>query len=62
MNNLGQVLSFWVMGAIVTILGLLGLVLAADARDGGMLWFGLALAVFAVIYDFFAIHVTHKQP
>lgn len=61
MSNIGKVLGFWVMGALVTVLGVLGLVLAADARDGGMLWFGLALAVFAVIYDFFAIHVAHKS-
>ncbi|WP_298724617.1 hypothetical protein [uncultured Ferrovibrio sp.] len=61
MNKIANTLSYWVMAALVTVLGLLGIVLAAGAQDAGMQAFGLALAAFAVIYDFFAIHRTHEE-
>lgn len=55
------VMGYWVIAALVTVLGLLGIVLAAGARDGGMQAFGLALAAFAVFYDFWAINRSHEE-
>ena len=54
-------LGYWIMSALVTLLGLGGLFLAAGAWDTGISAFGLALAVFAVLYNFFAIHRTHRN-
>ena len=45
----------WILGAFVTFLSLLGLVLAAGAYDTGMYTFGLALFVFGVWFDFWLI-------
>jgi len=50
-----NILGFWVMSAITVILGLLGIVIAAGAHDFGAAFFGLALAIFAVIYNYWAI-------
>lgn len=61
MSNIGNTLGYWVIAALVTVLGLVGIVLAAGAHDAGMQAFGLALAAFAVAYDFFAIHRTHED-
>lgn len=61
MNEYGSILGYWIIAALVVVLGLLGLVLAAGASDGGMLYFGMALAAFAVGYVFFAIHRTHED-
>jgi hypothetical protein len=41
-----------VVGAIVLVLGLVGLILASGALDGEMFIFGLSLAGFAVIFEF----------
>ena len=41
-----------VIGVFVTICGLLGAVLAANALDIGMYSFGLGLVGFAVVVDF----------
>lgn len=54
------VMGYWVIAALVTVLGLLGIVLAAGARDGGIQAFGLAMAAFAVFYDFWAINRSHE--
>ena len=42
----------WVIGGIVTLLGIVGLFLAAHAVDGGIYLFGLLLFLFAVLFDF----------
>jgi hypothetical protein len=42
----------WVMGGLVGLLGLLALFLAANAKDGAMYLFGMAVAVFAVLFIF----------
>lgn len=44
-----------IIGALVGLLGLLGLFLAAGALDGGMYTFGLGLAAFAVFFVFFLV-------
>jgi len=51
MNRLG----FWLMLAMVTALGVLGLVLAAHALDLGMTIFGTGLAIFATAFDFWLL-------
>lgn len=51
--------GYLVMGALVGVLGILGIVMAANAVDQGIYWFGLALAAFAVFYIFFAIDRSH---
>lgn len=45
----------WIVGGIVSLLGLAGLFLAANAKDNGIYLFGLAVAAFAVFYVFAAI-------
>jgi hypothetical protein len=42
----------WIAGGIVSLVGLVGLFLAANAADRGIYIFGLALAGFAVVYVF----------
>jgi hypothetical protein len=44
--------STWFVSTLVTLLGILGLILAAGARDDGMYVFGLSLAAFAVLFIF----------
>ena len=51
-------MSAWVIGALVSMLGLLGLVLASNALDAGMYHFGFALFGFAVFFIFWLIK-TH---
>jgi hypothetical protein len=45
----------WILGAFVTILGIIGLILAAGAYDTGMYTFGLALFAFGIWFDFWLI-------
>ena len=42
----------WIVGGVVSLIGLIGLFLAANAKDDGMYLFGLILAAFAVLYVF----------
>src|SRR5215831_14564821 len=42
----------WIGGGLVSLIGIVGLFLAANALDRGIYIFGLALAVFAVTYAF----------
>ena len=44
--------SSWLFGSIMAVLGLVGLLLASRAMDPGIEFFGLALFVFAVLFDF----------
>jgi len=48
-------MSAVVIGALVSILGVLGLILASNAIDAGMYHFGFALFGFAVFYVFWLI-------
>lgn len=59
MNQDNDTTGYLVMGALVGVLGILGIVMAANAVDQGIYWFGLALAAFAVFYIFFAINRSH---
>lgn len=48
-------ISSWVMGVFVGLLGLIGLVIAAGAKDAPFHGFGLAVFAFAVLFDFWLI-------
>lgn len=61
MKTLEDMVGFWLIAALVTVFGLLGLVLAAGARDTGIMAFGLLLAGFAVLYDYWAISYSHDH-
>jgi hypothetical protein len=45
----------FIVGGLVVLLGLIGLFLAASAKDDGIYLFGLAVAAFAVLWVFGAI-------
>jgi hypothetical protein len=51
-------MSAIVIGALLSVLGLFGLVLAGGAIDTGMYHFGLALFAFAFLFDMWLIK-TH---
>lgn len=53
--------SSWIVGIIVTLLGLLGLTMAAKAVDLGVHIFGLLLFVFAVGFDFWLIKLGYDR-
>ncbi len=44
-------ISGFIVGALVAVLGLVGLTMAAGAYDNGIFIFGLSLAAFAVLFD-----------
>lgn len=48
-------MTSWIIGAVFSILGLVGLGLASQALDIGMYTFGLGLAAFGVLLDFWLI-------
>jgi hypothetical protein len=48
-------MSDYIIGFLVTVLGLLGLLAAANALDQGMAVFGTALFLFAVFFDFWLV-------
>ncbi|MFZ5780560.1 MAG: hypothetical protein ACOY4R_10225 [Pseudomonadota bacterium] len=53
--------SHWVMGILAGLLGLAGLFMAAAARDGGILGFGLGLALFAVLFCWWMIKTAYDE-
>jgi hypothetical protein len=52
---MSDVISSWVMGVFVGLLGLVGLVLASGARDGAVYGFGIGVFIFAVLFVFLLI-------
>lgn len=50
-----DIVSKLVFGVIVALAGILGLYLAAHSVDDGIYLFGLLLALFAVIFDFWMV-------
>lgn len=52
---MSDLLSSWVIGVFVGVLGLAGLFLAAGAHDGTIYGFGIAVFVFAVLFVFMLI-------
>ena len=51
----------WLVGAAVTLLGLLGLTMAAKAEDIGVHLFGMLLFGFSVAFDFFLIKLSYDR-
>lgn len=49
MSELGTYLT----AILATIFAVLGIFLAAFAEDGGMYLFGISLAIFGILFDFF---------
>ena len=54
-------MSHWIMGIISGLAGLLGLVMAAAARDTGIYVFGLALLAFGVLFSWFMIKTAYDE-
>src|SRR6266700_1052699 len=54
-------MSHWIMGIFSVLLGLAGLFLAGAARDFGILAFGLALSLFAVLFCWWMIKTAYEQ-
>ena len=48
-------MSYWFMGILAGLAGLIGLFMASGARDLGIMFFGMALALFAVLFCGFLI-------
>lgn len=51
----------WIVGGILSLLGVIGLFLAANAKDDGIYVFGFAIAAFAVFYVFAAIKQSYDR-
>jgi len=54
-------MSHWVMGILAALFGLVGLFMAGGARDFGILSFGLALALFAVLFCWWMIKTAYDE-
>jgi hypothetical protein len=50
MAAMEEQVSTWFVSALMVLLGILGVVLAACARDDGMYVFGFSLSAFAVLF------------
>jgi hypothetical protein len=56
-----RTMSHWIMGIFSALLGLAGLLLAGAARDFGILAFGLALSLFAVLFCWWMIKTAYDE-
>ncbi len=54
-------MSHWIMGIFTGLLGLAGLLMAGAARDFGILAFGLALALFAILFCWWMIKIAYDE-
>ena len=54
-------MSHWIMGIFSALLGLAGLFLAGAAHDFGILAFGLALSLFAVLFCWWMIKTAYDE-
>ena len=53
--------SKWVVGAAISVLALVGLIVSARAQDATMYWVGLAIFVFAVLFIFHMVKRSFDQ-
>jgi hypothetical protein len=51
----------WLVGTAVTVLGLIGLTMAAKSEDLGVYLFGMLLFAFAAVFDFFLIKLGYDR-
>ncbi len=54
-------MSHWIMGTMAALFGFVGLFMASGARDAGILGFGLALALFAVLFCWWMIKTAYDE-
>jgi hypothetical protein len=54
-------MSHWIMGILAILFGLVGLFMASAARDFGILAFGLALALFGVLFCWWMIKTAFDE-
>lgn len=54
-------MSHWIMGIFAALLGLVGLFMAAAARDFGIQGFGLALTLFGVLFCWWMIKTAFDE-
>jgi uncharacterized membrane protein len=54
-------MSHWIMGILAALFGLVGLFMASGARDTGILGFGLALSLFAVLFCWWMIKLSYDE-
>ncbi len=54
-------MSYWIMGILSALFGLAGLFMAGAARDSGILFFGLALSLFAILFCWFMIKTAFDE-
>lgn len=54
-------MSHWILGVFATLCALLGLFLAAGARDAGILLFGLGLFVAGVLFAWWMIKTAYDE-
>ncbi len=53
--------SKWVVGATISVLALVGLIVSARAQDATMYWVGLAIFAFAVLFIFHMVKRSFDQ-
>ena len=54
-------MSYWIMGTMAALTGLLGLLMAGAAKDTGILAFGLGLSLFGVLFCWFMIKTAFDE-
>ncbi len=54
-------MSHWIMGIVAALFGFVGLFMASGARDAGILGFGLALSLFAVLFCWWMIKIAYDE-
>ena len=55
------VVTGWITGGLMTLLGMVGLFLAAHAVDSAMSIFGVGMFVFAVLFDFWIVKLVADE-
>lgn len=54
-------MSHWIMGILAALFGLVGLLMAGNAHDVGILSFGLALALFGALFCWWMIKIAWDE-
>ena len=54
-------MSYWIMGTMAVLMGLVGLFMAGAARDFGILAFGLGLSLFGVLFCWWMIKTAFDE-
>ena len=54
-------MSYWLMGIMAALMGLVGLLMAGAAKDSGILAFGLGLSLFGVLFCWFMIKTAFDE-